>query len=152
MVRRPREPRKPRQVTFTPRNVRYGKPNWARDLGTVYLLHFARPLHGIRHYVGWTTDLPKRIRRHAAAGGAAIPRLFAAAEIPFAIARLWPSETTLFERHIIRRIHKDPTAWCPICEHQYRLLEQWAYGRAEIAALGLTIDPNWLCQTRHGPQ
>jgi hypothetical protein len=34
------------------------------DTTTVYLLHFATPIHGAQHYIGSTTDLDRRMHEH----------------------------------------------------------------------------------------
>jgi hypothetical protein len=62
-------------------------------VGTVYLLHFSRRYKHARHYVGFTTDLPRRLRQHR--GGHGTPLIRHAVEggggFPFAQQReqLW---------------------------------------------------------------
>ena len=82
--------------------------------GTVYLLHFDRPLAHARHYVGWSADLPKRIEQHRR--GLSGARLMAAvkdAGIGFRVARVWDGDRA-FERRIKNR-HATPRL-CPVCQ------------------------------------
>jgi predicted GIY-YIG superfamily endonuclease len=109
----------------------------------VYLLHFARPLASGQHYVGWTSDLPKRIRRHASGTGAVETSRFAAAGIPFAIAQIWTGRTTAFEQQVKR---DGAPEQCPICQRQRDLELQWERGRAELEAVGMTLNSAWLRQ------
>ena len=37
--------------------------------GTIYLIHFDTPYRHARHYMGFTTNLPQRIKRHKAGRG-----------------------------------------------------------------------------------
>ena len=42
--------------------------------GTVYLLHFERPYKGkMRHYLGWTSDLERRLANHRQGTACATP-------------------------------------------------------------------------------
>jgi predicted GIY-YIG superfamily endonuclease len=116
-------------------------PRTYRPLGTVYLLHFARPLPSRRHYVGWTENLPRRIRQHATGTGAAETRRFAQACIPFAIARLWSNGTTELEQQITR---EGAALHCPICEQQRNLQLEWDRGQAELEAVGLLLESHRL--------
>jgi predicted GIY-YIG superfamily endonuclease len=60
-----------------------------RSGGVVYLLHFDRPYHHARHYMGWTTDLPTRMADHANGRGARLLAVITQAGIGWRLARTW---------------------------------------------------------------
>lgn len=127
---RPRASVSPRTSGASPRGT----------LGTVYLLHFARPLKGIQHYVGWTENLPRRIRQHSTGEGSITTRLFANARIPFAVACLWHDAPLSFESAMISRVRHTAEEYCPICADEY----DYDRGLAELEAVGLVSDSEWL--------
>lgn len=63
-------------------------------MNTVYLIHFHRPIPGgqARHYVGVTSDLEERLRRHGAGHGALLFRIARNWGIGFNVARTWEFE------------------------------------------------------------
>jgi predicted GIY-YIG superfamily endonuclease len=81
--------------------------------GTIYLLHFDRPLKHAKHYLGWTRDLDARLAYHGSGNGA---RLLAACKregIGWKLARTWgPSN-----RHRERQIKNQGglSRSCPMC-------------------------------------
>ena len=81
--------------------------------GTVYLVHLARALHGARHYLGFTTNVAARVKRHKAGRGT--PLLGAATKrgIPWRVVRTWRGRDGYFEQDLKR---SGPLAsLCPIC-------------------------------------
>jgi predicted GIY-YIG superfamily endonuclease len=83
-------------------------------VGTVYLLHFDRPYWGPRqHYVGFTRNLPQRLRDHreGTAGCVTTRRAFDQG-IGFTLARVWRPGTLRLERQIKAR---GPVNYCPLC-------------------------------------
>lgn len=80
--------------------------------GTIYLLHFSQPYKHARHYIGFTTDLPKRIHQHLTGHGARLMEVVTAAGIGWTLARTW-NGTRTFERQLKDR-HNAPRL-CPIC-------------------------------------
>ena len=57
---------------------------------TVYLLHFDRPSAGRKqHYVGFSRDLPQRLRHHREGSGSAITRRAFDRGIGFVLAGTW---------------------------------------------------------------
>jgi predicted GIY-YIG superfamily endonuclease len=80
--------------------------------GVVYLIHFDRPYHHARHYMGWTADLENRLDAHAGGNGARLMQVVAEAGIGWRLARTWRGDRTL-ERRLKRR-HNGPRL-CPIC-------------------------------------
>src|SRR5262245_50496799 len=79
---------------------------------TVYLIHFNRPYRHARHYIGYTTNLDKRITDHLCGIGARLMEVVTAAGIEWKLARTWPGNRQL-ERRIKNR--KEAAALCPIC-------------------------------------
>lgn len=99
--------------------------------GTIYLLHFDRPMPGgARHYVGWTLHLPTRLAAHAAGRGAQITRDCVRLGITWIVAASWPGtwqeERRYHRRHGLRRV-------CPICR-PYALDLAASYEREARAA------------------
>jgi hypothetical protein len=81
--------------------------------GTVYLIHFARPLAHARHYLGWTAiSLAERIEQHRAGRGARLLQVITAAGIPFEVVRTWPGGRPLERR--LKDGHQAPRL-CPLC-------------------------------------
>ena len=79
--------------------------------GTVYLLHFDRPYHHARHYIGFATDLDRRMEEHRAGRGARLMAVIASAGIGFVVARTWPGDRKLERR--LKNYHGPRL--CPIC-------------------------------------
>jgi predicted GIY-YIG superfamily endonuclease len=81
-------------------------------IGTVYLLHFDRPYHHARHYIGFTRDLARRTERHRAGRGSPLIEAASNDGIEFTVARVWHNVTGRFER----RVHKmQAKLVCPVC-------------------------------------
>lgn len=83
----------------------------------VYLLHFDRPYHHARHYLGFTSDLETRLALHARPNGSSHHRLMQvihAAGIGFSVARVWPDGDRELERRLKRR--KAGPRLCPLCQ------------------------------------
>jgi hypothetical protein len=70
--------------------------------GCVYLLHFSKPYQGKTHYLGWTNDLPGRLRDHYYGNGASVPLVKAAyaAGVRFRAVRWMPGD-----RHLEAHFH-----------------------------------------------
>ena len=100
--------------------------------GTVYLLHFERPICPTRpcqHYLGWALDLDTRIADHRAGRGARLTQVALERGIEFEVVRTWPGDRT-FERKLKHR--KESPRLCPICFPQVRR-------RPSIDAVQLTL-------------
>lgn len=83
----------------------------------VYLLHFDRPLHHAKHYIGFTRDLETRIALHRKPNGSshhALMRAVYRAGIGFTVARVWPDGDRELERKLKAR--KSAPRLCPICK------------------------------------
>jgi hypothetical protein len=89
--------------------------------GTIYLLCFDQPYVPYpgapahccaRHYIGWTLNLPERLRQHRQGHGARLIAVITAAGITFQLARTRPGDRAT-ERAIKRC--GGATRYCPIC-------------------------------------
>lgn len=80
--------------------------------GTIYLLHFDRSFGHARHYLGWTTDLTKRLAAHGTCDGSALMRAVADAGIGWSLARTWPGD-----RYRERQLKGQGgrSRMCPLC-------------------------------------
>jgi predicted GIY-YIG superfamily endonuclease len=82
--------------------------------GTVYLLHLERPLAHAQHYMGFSTNLPSRLKVHRSGNvhSSAFMREVKRQGIRWSLARTWPgtrdTERQLKDRHEGRRL-------CPTC-------------------------------------
>ena len=82
-------------------------------IGTVYLLHFDRPYHHARHYIGFTHNLARRTAMHRAGTGSPLVEAASRAGIEFTVARVWQNVTRRFERRLHKRHRVKPL--CPLC-------------------------------------
>jgi hypothetical protein len=87
--------------------------------GTVYLLHFLRPIGNpanpramASHYIGFSRMPAARISHHTAGQGARIVAYVQAQGIGFLVAATWPGTREL-ERRLKRR--KCAPRFCPAC-------------------------------------
>lgn len=85
--------------------------------GKLYLLHFSRPLHHARHYLGYTgaDDVQARIDRHIAGRGSPLLRAVIAAGIDVTLAMSMDG-TRDDERRIKKR--KNLARMCPTCAQE----------------------------------
>jgi len=93
-----------------------GNGRLGRTRGVVYLFHFSRPYAHAQHYLGWTTDLPRRLAEHREGGKTASPLITAALEsgIDMWVSRIWRGVTRATERDLKRR--KNGSSICPHCK------------------------------------
>lgn len=89
-------------------------------IGSVYLVHFARAHWGARHYLGFSTNIPQRVRAHRAGRGAPLLRAVTRRGIRWRVVRIWRRKDGFFEQrlkhnHALRDL-------CPVCAgpHVYR--------------------------------
>ncbi len=78
----------------------------------VYLIHFDKPLHHARHYVGFSEDLPGRIQKHRNGQGAAFMKAIAKEHISWHVSHIWDGDRT-FERMVKDQHHASHL--CPTC-------------------------------------
>lgn len=81
---------------------------------TVYLIHFDSPYYHARHYIGYTTDLARRLDDHRSGNGARLIEVITNAGITWRLARTWPDAGRDFERHL-KRTYKNAPKLCPLC-------------------------------------
>lgn len=96
----------------------------AGEPGTVYMLHLSVPYRHARHHVGWTDNLPARLRAHAAGRGARLIAVVLQAGIGFDLARTVPGSRAT-ERAIKRA--GGAVRYCPVCTPR-PLNGKWARG------------------------
>jgi predicted GIY-YIG superfamily endonuclease len=82
------------------------------EIGTIYLIHFDHPVAHARHYLGWTSDLPERLRVHLAGQGSPLIRA-ASHGGAVRLVRTWVG-TRSDERKMHSR-HENPRM-CPVCQ------------------------------------
>ncbi len=82
------------------------------DPRIVYLIHFEKPLHHAKHYLGSTTDLAARLSDHRSGNGARLMEVIAQAGIGWSVVRIWKGSRQI-ERRIKNR--KAATRLCPVC-------------------------------------
>lgn len=85
--------------------------------GVVYLLHFSEPYEHARHYIGFTTDLAKRLKQHQRGwSGVKLTEAAAAAGVQFQVVRTWAGD-----RNLERRLKKRRSAFrfCPVCAAEH---------------------------------
>ena len=83
--------------------------------GTIYLVHFERPYHHARHYVGWTQNEEVRIDTHRNGQGSPLLAAVQAVGIAYTVARRW-RVTRKHERFI--KDQKRTPLYCPICSER----------------------------------
>lgn len=90
-----------------------------RHVGTVYLIHFSgRTAAGHQHYLGWTTDVTRRLARHRAGYGAQETKKAVEEGLKLKLAQTWRG-TPDDERRIKqerRRVRRGFGCLCPYCE------------------------------------
>lgn len=79
----------------------------------VYLLCYNKPLYHAKHYLGNTSNLDNRIRRHRSGQSRAhLPMAFHKLGIDFIVSRTWEGSFAL-EKQLKKR--KNNRKLCPIC-------------------------------------
>lgn len=86
--------------------------------GTIYLVHFDRPLGHAQHYLGWALDVAAREHLHRIGKGSAILRAANVAGITWRVVRMWEGVDRHFERRLKKR--KRAPALCPECKEAAR--------------------------------
>jgi hypothetical protein len=104
-----------------------------RRVGTAYLLHFARPYHHARHYLGFTTNLEARLVTHRLGDGSPLISAVVDDGIEIFLARTWENVTRTFERRGHRKGSKREV--CPICEGR-PALKRYTPRRDPVTGIG----------------
>ena len=86
---------------------------------TVYLLHFARPYHHARHYLGFCDRgrLDTRLDEHRRGAGARLMQVLGEAGIAWILVRTWQGNRRLERR--LKRWHGSGRL-CPVCRRHGR--------------------------------
>ncbi len=79
----------------------------------VYLIHFGQKYKHAQHYIGYATDVRKRIKRHYNGQGARLIQVIQEHGIVWCVARIW-KRTKEFEKILKNR--KNAKRYCPICK------------------------------------
>lgn len=82
-------------------------------MGTVYLIHFEKPLAHARHYLGYTDDLLTRMKQHRKGNGSRLMQVIGEHGIDWILVRTWRG-TRKLERQLKNR--KNSPQLCPICQ------------------------------------
>jgi len=85
------------------------------DEGTVYLLHFDRRYRHAGHYLGWTSNLSRRVRRHLAGHGSRLVQMVVGAGINIRVARTWAGGRA---RECQLKKQGGRSRLCPICKSE----------------------------------
>jgi len=89
-------------------------------MGIIYLIHFNDKLSHAQHYVGWTTNLEKRIKLHKSGRGSALMKAVVENGIEFTVVRTWEGDREL-ERFLKNK--KNTKFYCPICSGHCKKLK-----------------------------
>ena len=88
-------------------------------MGTVYLIHFDKPLGDLantrgqaQHYLGFTDDLDARMEAHASGNGARLMEVVNEAGISWQLVKTWDGGRGLERK--LKRQHNTPRL-CPVC-------------------------------------
>jgi len=87
-------------------------------MSTVYLIHFDKPYHHARHYIGCTRlTVAERMRRHDTDRGAKLLRAVRAAGIGYRVVRTWEGGDWDLEKQL-KRGKSTGRLYCPICRKE----------------------------------
>ena len=82
-------------------------------VGSVYLIHFESRLHGAQHYLGFSTNIPQRVKAHKAGRGAPLLAAVSKLGIGWRVVRIWRRKDGYFEQALKRRFALRDL--CPAC-------------------------------------
>ena len=82
-------------------------------IGSVYLVHLARAFNGARHYLGFSTNIPKRLAAHRAGRGTPLLGAATKAGINWRLVRTWRKRDGYYEQEL-KRNHALADL-CPVC-------------------------------------
>lgn len=81
-------------------------------VGQVYLVHFNRRFHGAQHYMGFSTNVPERMKAHRAGRGAPLLAAVTRQGIGWRVVRTWRRKDGHFEQALNCYALRD---LCPMC-------------------------------------
>lgn len=82
--------------------------------GSVYLVHFRRAFNGAKHYLGFSTNIPKRVKEHRAGRGSPLLKAVTERGIPWTVVRKWHGVDGHFEKELKRK--NALSDLCPRCK------------------------------------
>jgi len=82
--------------------------------GTVYLLHFNDYYKHALHYIGFTTNLDARMKKHRKGHGSRLVKAVMKSGSDFTVTRTWEIADRHFERKLKKR--KNSKHLCPVCD------------------------------------
>ena len=92
----------------------------SNKIGTTYLLCFDKPIGHSRHYLGWTSDLERRLdsHRNGPRERCVLTYELRRRGIGFKLARVWENVTIDHEKKLKRQ--RNSPRLCPICQERSR--------------------------------
>lgn len=87
-------------------------------IGSVYLVHLPRAFHGARHYLGFSTNIERRLKEHRAGRGTPLLGAATKAGINWRHVRTWRKRDGYFEQELKR--NHDLKDLCPVCSGKGR--------------------------------
>jgi predicted GIY-YIG superfamily endonuclease len=87
----------------------------------LYLIHADEKLHHAQHYLGFTTNLGRRLDDHilGAGRGARLVEVYNQAGIHWRVVRVWPKGTRTDERRLKNQKHGPRL--CPVCNQKLKI-------------------------------
>jgi predicted GIY-YIG superfamily endonuclease len=86
----------------------------------IYLIHFDTPYQHAQHYLGFATDIAKRLNKHKSGHGARLMQVVEDAGITWQLARIWREGTRTEERRL--KNGGSSRRYCPICNEWHNLM------------------------------
>ncbi len=86
----------------------------------VYIIHLNEKLGHAGHYVGYSSNVPRRIEKHIKGNGSAFMTAVAERGISWEVAMVWLGKDWTFEKSIKHR-HGSIEQYCPICQKEHGL-------------------------------
>ena len=91
-----------------------------KQTGTIYLIHFEKPIGNLshplssaQHYMGWCSDLDKRLDRHRSGQGSSIMRYVEQSGVGWNVVRTW--QGTRDDERALKN-QKNAKRFCPVCQ------------------------------------
>lgn len=81
----------------------------------VYEIHFAKPYKHAKHYMGFASDIARRVKKHRAGHGAALMTAVKKAMIDWDVVRVWPCASVTEAQQLEKKLKGRNTRYCPVC-------------------------------------
>lgn len=89
-------------------------------MGYVYLIHFERPVNGMRHYTGYAEDFEERIAAHRASRGSRLTKAANEQGVHWIVVRVWQGMNWQDEIQLKSFSNKNQ---CPVCKQKAKDME-----------------------------